>query len=140
MAGLIFDQGEVILLDLLTNHGTYSPENLVLKLFKNDLTPGDDCTESSFTEADFEGYVPITLTGASWTLTANAPSTGTFSVQTFSSTSDQTLQYIYGYWVEQATSEKAIGGERFSDGPYGILLDGDFVEVTPTLSMKKAGE
>lgn len=140
MAGLFSNQGETVLLDLLTNQGTYSPEDLILRLFKNNYTIVDGTTEGSVTEADFEGYAGVTLTGASWTITPGAPSTAVYDTQTFTSTQDQTLQYIYGYWLAQSVSGKLVCAENFSDGPYAIVNNGDYVEVAPGLSMKKAGE
>lgn len=140
MAGLFGDQGEVILLDMLVNKGTYAPEDLVLKLFTNNYTPVDGTTEGSLTEATFTGYSAVTLTGASWTLTPDAPSTAVYSVQTFTSTADQALQYHYGYYLVQSVSGKYVAGERFTDGPYAIVRNTDYIEVTPTIQMKKAGE
>lgn len=140
MAGLFPDQGEVVLLDLIVNKGTYSPEDLVLGLFKNDYTPVDGTTEGSLTEADFTGYATISLTGADWTLTPDAPSVALFDTMTFTSSADQAIQYLYGYYLRQLTSGKLVCAERFTDGPYAIVNNLDYIEVTPKIQMKKQGE
>lgn len=142
MAGLFVNQGEAILLDLICNKGTYALDNLKLKIYKNDYTPVDGSTEANFTEADFTGYPAggIELTGANWTITPGAPSTATFAKQTFTSSADQTLQYLYGYYLVRKTDGKCVAGERFTDGPYAIVNNLDYAEVTPALSMRKSGE
>jgi len=134
MAGVLFDQGEAIILTLAVNK-LATTENLILKLFKNNITPGETNTESSYTVADFTGYANITLTGASWVSTPGAPSQVTFAQQTFTSSADQAAQLVYGYYYVQASSGKAIGAERFSDGPYTIANNGDVIKVTPKLTL-----
>lgn len=110
-----------------------APQDLQLRLFKNDYTPGETTTEADVVEADFVGYAPITLTPASWVSASGAPSQATFAQQTFLSTAVQSQQ-VYGYYYAQAVSGKLVAAERFSDGPYSILLVGDPVKVTPKIT------
>lgn len=128
---LVFpDQGENIALEAIVNKT--APQNLVLKLYKNDITPGESDTEATYTEADFTGYSAITLIGSSW----GAASGGSIAYpqQTFTSSANQTAQSIYGYYLVQATSGKLVYAERFSNGPYTIANNGDAIKVTPTIT------
>lgn len=133
MAIVWFDQGETITLEALVNKT--APQNLVLKLFKNDVTPAESDTEATYTEANFTGYAAKTLTGSSWSsAVAGAPSSIAFAQQTFTSSAGSQNQSVYGYYLVQATSGKAVGAERFSDGPYVITNNGDAIRVTPNLT------
>ena len=130
MAIVTPDQGENIILEALMNKT--APQNLVLKLFKSNTTPGESDTESTYTEADFTGYSSITLTGSSW----NAASGGSISYaqQTFTSSAGSQSQSVYGYYCVQATSGKLVYAERFGDGPYVIVNNGDNIKITPTIT------
>lgn len=138
MALLMPNQGEVLTLEAIVNKT--AGQNLVLKLFKSNTTPGDSDTEATYTEADFTGYSSITLTGANWTVTGGAPSEAAYAQQTFTSSATQTTQNIYGYYLVQVTSGKLVWAERFSDGPYPITNNGDIIKVTPKIQLKKQGE
>ena len=124
------DVGENKALEHIVNKT--APENLVLRLFQNNITPAESDTAGTYTEATFTGYASITLTGASW----GAASAGTisFAQQTFTSSAAQATQQIYGYYCTQVTSGVLVYSERFSDGPYPIANNGDLIKVTPTIS------
>jgi hypothetical protein len=135
MALLVPNQGEAIVLSLLVNKtSTYTQQDLKLKLFSSNTTPAESDTEGSFTEATFTGYSAITLTGANWTVTEGAPSSATYAQQTFTSTAGSQNQSIYGYYLVQATSGKLVYSERFSDGPYVIVNNGDAIKVTVSIT------
>jgi hypothetical protein len=135
MALVFFNQGESIALSLLVNKtGTYTQRNLILRLFKSNTTPSETDTEATYTEADFTGYSAITLTGTSWSLTPGAPSNVAYAQQTFTSSAGSQSQNVYGYYYTQATDGFAPCAERFSDGPYGIVNNGDAIKVTPTIT------
>lgn len=127
-------QGEQLMLEAICNKT--APQALVLCLFKNDVTPTDDFTEASVTEADFTGYGSIALTAANWTWTTGDPSYIAFAKQTFTSSAGSQNQPIYGYYVKQTTSGKYVWGERFADAPYTIVNNGDKIEVTPKLTLE----
>jgi hypothetical protein len=122
--------GENITLEALVNKT--APQNLVLRLYQNNITPSDSDTAGTYTEATFTGYSAITLTGASWG-TASA-GTISFAQQTFSSSANQATQNIYGYYLTQVTSGILVYAERFTDGPYAIANNGDQIKITPTIS------
>lgn len=109
-----------------------APQDLVLRLFTNNLTPGNTDTAASYTEAAGNGYAPIALTGANWTVIEGTPSEATYPQQTFTFTG--ALGDVYGYFLTRATSGKIAWAERFSDGPYNIVNNGDQVKVTPKLT------
>jgi len=139
MALLMVNQGEEIALQAILNH-TAQDEDLELRLYKNDVTPGDSDTEATYTEADFTGYAACTLTGASWVITPGAPTEAAYAQQTFTSSAGSQNQDIYGYYVVQSVAGKLLWAERFSDGPYNIANNGDAIKVTPKIQLKKVGE
>ena len=132
MALLVPNQGEVIALNALLNKT--APQELDLCLFQNDYTPIEATTEANVTAADFTGYAAIELTAASWTTTPGAPTESVYAQQTFTSTAGSQNQSIYGYYVKQRVSGKLVWAERFSDGPYTIVNDGDAIKVTPKIT------
>ncbi len=138
MALLVTNEGEGIVAEAFLNK--VAPQDLKLKLFKNDYTPVDASTAGSFTEADFLGYVAANLAATSWTVTTGAPTTLAYPQVTFASTAGTQNQNVYGYLVTQVTSGKAIWAERFSDGPYNVTNSGDQIKVTLNMNVKKAGE
>ena len=127
MALLVPNGGELIALKALVNH-TAQNENLVLKLYKSNTTPGETDTAATYTEADFTGYSAATLTGASWVVTGNPI---TYAKQTFTSSAGSQNQDVYGYYI--VAGADLIYAERFTDGPYNIANNGDKIEVTPSL-------
>lgn len=128
MSLVVPDQGENIILEAIVNKT--APQNLILKLYTNDVTPGESDTEATYTEANGAGYGAKTLGGASW----NAASSGSISYpkQTFSFTG--ALGNVYGYFMVQATSGKLVYAERFADGAINIQSSRDFIEITPALT------
>jgi hypothetical protein len=133
MAGVLLNQGEEVFLKAAVNHT--AGQTLLLRLFKNDVTPAETDTEATYTQADFTGYPAggISLTGSSWTYAAGAPGQVTYAEQTFTSSSDQSAQTIYGYYYVQTTSGKAIAAERFAS-PYVIQNNGDAIKITPKIT------
>jgi hypothetical protein len=124
------DTGENLSLEMITNKT--APQNLVLRLFQNNITPSDTDTAGTYTEANFTGYSAITLTGASW----NAASAGTiaYSAQQTFTCSGASSNSIYGYYVTQATSGTLLYSERDASAPFAIANTGDAVKITPTIS------
>lgn len=130
MALNVPDEGENLILEMLTNKT--AAQNLVLKLYKNNITPSDTDVTATFTEAVFPGYSAITLTGASW----GAASGGTItygSQQTFTCSGTATDD-IYGYFIIQTTSTKLMWAEKDASAPFAVRNSGDAVKITPTIS------
>jgi hypothetical protein len=125
--------GEVNMLEHIVNKT--SPENLILRLFKSNTTPADTDTASTYTEADFTGYTAKTMTGTSWTVTSGDPCSGEYAQQTFASTAGSQNQSVYGYYVTQVSSTELMWSERFTDGPYTIVNNGDEIRITPKITL-----
>jgi hypothetical protein len=110
-----------------------APENLVLKLFTNNVTPGETDTAATYTEASGSGYGSVTLTGASWSITPGAPSEAAFAEQTFTFTG--ALGNVYGYFIVETTSGVIKWAERFTGAPYNIQNNGDQIKITPKITL-----
>ena len=136
MALVLPDQGEAILLSLLVNKtSVYTQQDLKLRLYKSNTTPGESDTEATYTEADFTGYSNISMTGSSWTVsTTSGVTTAEYPQQTFTSSAASQNQSIYGYYVTQSTSGKLVYAERFADGPYVVNNDGDAIKITAKIT------
>lgn len=130
MALNVPNTGENIALEALVNKT--APQNLVLKLYQNNITPSDTDVAGTYTEATFGGYSAATLTGASW----GAASAGTItygSQQTFTC-NGSTPNSIYGYYVVQGVSGTLVYSERASGAPLSVTNNGDAIKITPTIS------
>lgn len=135
---LVFvDQGEAIALEYMVNKD--APENMVLRLFQNDVTNGlsaaqiEALDETDMTEADFTGYSSIELTGASWSTTSGDPSNVQFAQQSFVSSADQTAQTIYGYYYTRASGGEMVAFEYF-DTPVTVEFENDTIRITPQIT------
>jgi hypothetical protein len=132
MALVLPNGGEVLALSYMVNKA--APENLVLCLYQSNTTPAESDVIGTYTEATFTGYSNVTLTGASWTVVAGAPSTASYAQQTFTSSAGSQNQSIYGYYLKRVSTGDLVYAERFSDGPYVIVNNGDAVKVTPQIT------
>ena len=130
MALNVPDTGENLSLEMIVNKT--AAQNLLLKLYKNNITPSDTDTAGTYTEATFPGYAAITLTGASWG-TAAAGTITYGSQQTFTCSGTATDD-IYGYYIVQASSGTLLYSERDGAAPFAIRNSGDAVKITPTIS------
>jgi len=129
MALNVPDVGENLAVGAFVNKLT--PENPVLRLYSNNITPADSDTAATYTEATFAGYASITLTGASW----SAPASGvtSFAQQTFTRSSTGATENIYGYYVTQVTSGILMWSERDAAAPAAMTNSGDNIKLTPTI-------
>ena len=131
MALKVVDGGEAIAIQLLVNK-IATPEDVVLRLYTNDITPGETDVVGTYTEATGYGYAAKTLTGASWTVTGTAPTKIGYAKQTWTFTG--ALGNVYGYYYTRVTTGDLVAAERFTDGPYNITADGDFIDITPEIT------
>lgn len=130
MALVVPNTGEQDMLEAFLNKT--APENLTLKLFTSNTTPGETDTAATFTEASGNGYAAVALTAANWTVTQGAPTSAVYPEQTFTFTG--ALGNVYGYYIVGTTSGKLKWAERFTNGPYNIATNGDQIKVTPTIT------
>lgn len=110
-------------------------QDLDLKLFQNNVTPGETDTAATYTEATFTGYAAIQLTASNWVVTEGAPSDASYPQQTFTSSANQSTQQVYGYYLVRRTSGRIAWAERFADGPYPVANNGDLIKVTPKITL-----
>lgn len=107
----------------------------LLRLFTNNLTPGESTTLSTVTEAvGATGYAPVTLAGSSWTtVQTNGTTTAVYSEQTFTFTTAVT---IYGYYITSIEgTPKFLWIERFSGAPFTLPSGGGEIAISPRLSL-----
>lgn len=135
MALKVPGDGENLLLEWAIK-ATTTPENLTLKLYKNDYTPADNSTAGDFTEADFTDYVAKTLERSGWDAVAqdanNKASIEYGTTQTW--TCGATGNTVYGYYVVGATSGTLVWAERFATSR--TLADGDQLSLVPRMTLK----
>ena len=133
MTIVVPNTGEAIALEYLVNKD--APENLVLRLFVNNITPAETDTAVTYTECAEAGYAAITLTGASWNTTPGAPSDVTYNAQqtfTFTGT-PPTGQTIYGYYYTRLTSADLVAAE-LAGTPFTVANTNDTVKITPSIT------
>jgi hypothetical protein len=131
MSIVVPNASEILLLEYILS--LTSPGNKILHLYKNDLTPVEATVIGNITESTETGYVPITLTGASWSVTQlSGITTGVYSKQTFAFATAAT---VYGYYVT-TTSNQLLWVERFSNGPFPIDSSGGNIKVTPQVELE----
>lgn len=131
MAIVVPNNGEGDALDYFTNRA--APQNLILRLYTNNITPAETDTAGTYTEASGSGYSAITLTGASWGAPSEgAPSSIAYAQQTF--TFSGALGDVYGYYMTRSTSGRIALAERFTGAPFNIANNGDQIRITPTIT------
>ncbi len=131
MSLLFPDNSEGDGLQYFVNKAT--PQDLMLRLFTNNVTPAETDTAATYTEAAGSGYAAIQLVGANWVIAEGAPSSASYAQQTFTFTG--ALGNIYGYFFTRFTSGRIAGVERFPSAPYNIVNNGDNLKVTPQITL-----
>jgi hypothetical protein len=130
MAIVIANTGKDATLGYLTNKVTV-PENLILRLYTNDIIPSEFDTSATYTEVGaVAGYTSKTLTGATWVI---AGATASYPSQTW--TFIGSVGNIYGYYATRETTGDLVFAERFSAGPYNVATAGDNISVTVNLEL-----
>ena len=118
-------EGELIALKLIL--GAEVAEDLLLKLFVNDVTPTKATTSTDFVEPVGFGYDPFTLTkGSAWNFQTGDPSKAESTYLTWIFTG--ALGNVYGYWIQGADSGLVYWAERFA-APVAVTTDGDEITV-----------
>jgi len=123
--------GENVALENLVNKTI--PQNLVLRLYSNNITPSDTDVTATYTEATFPGYSASTLVGANW----GAASSGSItygSQQSFTRNATGATENIYGYFVTQASSGILVYSERDASAPVAMTNNTDTIRFTPTIT------
>lgn len=108
-------------------------QNLTLRLYGNNITPGPTDTAATYTEIAGGGYANKPLTFAGWTFTAGAPSFGLYAQQGWVYTGVINAPgTVYGYFVTRDVDGKLVWAERF---PAAVLpfvpIAGSITRITP---------
>ncbi len=131
MALLTPNNGEADMLAAIVNKAV--AQDLTLRLFTNNIAPNETDTAASYTEAAGNGYAAVALVAANWVITEGAPSDAAYPQVTFTFTG--ALGNVYGYFLTRNTSGRIAWSERFADGPYSIVNNGDQIKVTPKITL-----
>lgn len=127
MALLFPTGGDNLVLEMLVNKTP--AQDLLLKLYTNNITPAKDDTAASYAEASGFGYAPIPLSGVLWGQAAFGSITYAQQIFTFTGA----LGNVYGYYMVQLSSGLLMYAERFNTGPFLIANSGDKIELIPTI-------
>lgn len=136
MAGLVPNVGEAQIAKAILNVDS-GPENLVLRLFKNDLTPTSTMTLSEYTEATFTGYSSVTLSSASWTTASSSYAYALYSSGVPFVCSATTDEDIYGFYLTGAQSSELYWSVRFTLAPYSMVYVGDTINPQPKITISR---
>lgn len=113
--------------------GIDDAEDLVLRLFTNDITPKKSDTTATYQEASGNGYAQKNLDPSGWTVTETVPPAALHAQQIFSFTGP--VGNVYGYFLTRVTSGRIAWAERFANGPYEITRSGDEIKVAPRIEL-----
>lgn len=104
-----------------------------LKLYSNNVTPGESDTAATFTEVAGGGYGALTLSANQWTITEGAPSYGAQSAVDFEFTGATSAPgTIYGYFVVSAIDGTLRWAERFPGGVVPLTPgNGTLIRINP---------
>ena len=133
MTLLFVNNGEAQALRYIVNKDGLT-ENLIYKLFTNNITPAETDTAGSYTEASGGGYADIELTGSSWVITPGAPAQAAYAQQewTFSGALSGGAS-LYGYYALRAVTLDLMFAERFATARTPANVD-DKLRLTPKVT------
>lgn len=111
---------------------------LTLRLNSNNVTPTATSTTASFIEVIGGGYVNKPLIFANWIITAGAPTSALYSVQSFTFTGPTGApSTIFGYYVTRNSDNKLMWAERF---PSAIVpftpIAGSKIQIIPKFTVQ----
>lgn len=133
MTILFCNNGEAQTLRYIVNKDGLT-ENLVYKLFTNNITPAETDVAGGYTEAVAGGYSSIEMLGASWTITPGAPSLASYPQQQWNFTGPLSGgASIYGYYVVRKNTADLMFADRFAT-PRTPANNGDALRLTPQLT------
>lgn len=113
--------------------GKTTPGDLTIKLFTNNIVPGDADTASTYTEMTTNGYVAKTVTPADWNVaqaSGAAAATCADQVWTFTDAGSST---VYGYYVVGADGILRWA-ERLA-APFLVQANGDSLTLSPRFTL-----
>lgn len=130
MSLLVPNTAQIYILNLLVN------QNLKLKLFSNNHTPGITDTVASLTEVTGGGYTEVTLAFANWDVTDGPPAVAIYDAfQDFEFTGvTGGPGTIYGYYITDNGETQLIWEERFPTVPL-TPINGSLVRIKPRITL-----
>lgn len=135
MALIVPTSGEVEVAKYYVNAA--QPQDLVLRLYTNNVTPNNRSVAGDFVEAKAGGYAPIRLSGSGWTVKSGPPVEASYAQQAFSCDGSANIQNCYGYYVTREQSGEIAHAERFTNGPFSLQNDGDEIKITPRITFQQ---
>ena len=123
---------EDIILQYILNKS--EPEDLIIRLYSNDISPDRTDVIDTYVEVTGGGYAAINLTPESWDISLDNPTQAGHRQVTFTFTGS--IGNVYGYYIARETGGELMWAERFSNGPYNIQNNGDEIRVTPKITLE----
>ena len=134
MALVVANQAEAIFLNNSLRKQT--GEDLDIRLYGNNLTPGAANTETDYFEVTGGGYTANNLTAVNWNITGTNPTTATYGNTIsflFTGAPTSNAGYVYGYYATARTGPNAgklMFADRFTNAPIIIANNGDEIRIT----------
>lgn len=104
-------------------------------LYMNDLPLPKGFDPSLLVECDFSGYAKIEIPPGSWSFPAVIDSDGNASCYApqieFNKVGATPNANVYGFFYTATDTTQIWAAQPFVDGPYPMVLDGDFIRITP---------
>ena len=124
--------GKIKLAELLVSEGAVLFD--LVKLFRNNHTPGPLTTLADLTEANFSNYAAQALANPVVAAALDATNRAVITWDNLTFTKNGvTSNDIFGYWVVDDAGN-LLWAERFSVAPIALTVDGQFIVFTPTLT------
>lgn len=138
MGLVVPNAGAIRLLARTLSSFTPGPNDLALRLFKNDYTPDAASVLADFQEATFGGYFRQWIDSAGWPTPTivGGKASSTYSLDPFTWTVTDPGQTVYGYYVEEAATATVLWAERLATPR--VLFPGGQLELTLILTGKSA--
>lgn len=132
MALVVPSPSEVYMLQYILN--VANPQDLVIRLYSNNVIPDESSTLATFIEVAGGGYTSSNLAPGSWSIIAGNPSQAehTEIVWVFTGA----VGPVYGYYVTRSGTGELMWAERFTNGPFNINTNGDEIRITPRLTLE----
>lgn len=134
MAVAFTNEAETIALKNFLN--ILAPEDITIKLYSNNKTPGHTDVVGDYTEVSGGGYAHVTMDPVSWSVSAGNPSQAQYPQITFTFTgATDSPSTVYGYYAVGDGTGKLLWADKFPNAPINIANNGDQIKVTITISL-----
>jgi len=129
--------GEEVGLSLFLKDGVYAVDDLDIRLYTSNTTPGETDTFATYTEMTaVQSYALVGFTGASWVVTPGNPTTAAYPQITWTFSAGGPTS-VYGYFVTERTSPFRLRwAERFTGAPFVVQNTNDQILITPQITLE----